>query len=936
MKRVLFYLTVMFASLQMRAQTVTITQSTGWLESAYVKWTPVAGVDSYKVYYTGGTFTDQIIDTQLIRNYGSYYRADVLGLAAGSYTVKVVPVTGGVDGLPTISSPITVLPHDRTGFAHDSGRIPGAYNLNGTLKSGAVVLYITQNTKNTVSLNVTGATANPCIGLQMILDGFKKGNDLRPLAVRLIGNITDLNYMLNGDIVIENKNKVLSSITFEGVGADALANGWGLRIKTASNIEVRNLNFLLTNASEGDNIGLQQDNDHIWVHNCDMYYGAAGGDADQAKGDGALDCKRSTFVTFSYNHFWDSGKCNLLGLSEGTTSGLYITYHHNWYDHSDSRHPRVRYYSAHVYNNYFDGNAKYGAGSTLGSSVFMEGNFFRNCKYPMLTSMQGTDVYNGAVGTFSGEDGGTIKAFNNTMSGQTRFVPYDAVNYPVEFDAIVTATRNQTIPNTIISKLGANAYNNFDTNAALYVNSLTIDEPAVAKDKVIQYSGCVGGGAIPWTFNNAVDDTSSAVNAGLMAALTGYTSGLVAIQGDGSAAGSTQTLAIPNNNDQTVASNTAITNMVFTWGGTATDATVTGLPASGITFVKDTVAKTITVSGTPTASVTFTVTTSGTGTPVSGSGDISILGAPAGDQIHNFTASVLVSTFYTFTSANMNSTPGSTTYDGLTLTARLKIESATVITYTTPAVSTLTLVFDPTFSGTIKLNNVSYTAAAGVVVIPNVPAGLNTITKGSVANLFYIKTAYALTTINLKVFIEGYYEAGAMRPVKKNQNTAYPNTTDVEDITVELHNAASPYGLVTSTAALLKTNGNAICTFVSGPNGSYFIVVKARNTIDTWSAAPQTVGAIPLTYDFTSAATKAFGSNMANLGGGVYGLFSGDVDASHDGNVDTIDYPFWESDSNNFESGVFRTDLNGDGNVDTIDFPIWENNSNNFVSVAKP
>ena len=186
----------------------------------------------------------------------------------------------------------------------------------------------------------------------------------------------------------------------------------------------------------GGNIGLQQDNEYVWVHNCDFFYGDAGSDADQVKGDGALDCKKSTYVTFSYNHFWDSGKSNLLGLSEGSNAGLYITYHHNWYDHSDSRHPRVRYYSAHVYNNYYDGNAKYGVGSTLGSSVFVENNFFRNCKYPMLTSMQGTDVYGGAEGTFLGENGGSIKAFSNTISGATRLVYYNATTLPVEFDLL--------------------------------------------------------------------------------------------------------------------------------------------------------------------------------------------------------------------------------------------------------------------------------------------------------------------------------------------------------------------------------------------------------------------------------------------------------------------------------------------------------------------
>lgn len=412
MKKIILLILV-FTSIHFYAQTVTITQATPWLESAYITWNPINGVDSYNVYYTGGGYTNQLIDTQLIRNYGTYFRADIVGLEAGNYTFKVVPVTTNIEGTGTVSNSITVLTHDRTGFAHSNGKIPGAYNLNGTLKSNAVVLYITEDTKNTISLNVTGANSNPCVGLQTILDGFKKGYDNRPLSVRLIGNLTNFNYMLNGDLVIENDNNALGSITFEGIGSDALANGWGLRIKKGSNIEVRNLGFMLTDASEGDNIGLQQDNNYVWVHNCDLFYGSPGSSSDQAKGDGALDCKKSTYITFSYNHFWDSGKSCLLGLSENTTTDLYITYHHNWFDHSDSRHPRIRYYSAHVYNNYFDGNSKYGTGSTLGSSVFMEGNYFRNCKYPMLTSKQGSDILNSSPGTFSDEDGGFIKAYNN-------------------------------------------------------------------------------------------------------------------------------------------------------------------------------------------------------------------------------------------------------------------------------------------------------------------------------------------------------------------------------------------------------------------------------------------------------------------------------------------------------------------------------------------
>jgi pectate lyase len=573
--------------------------------------------------------------------------------------------------------------------------------------------------------------------------------------------------MLNGDLVIENKKNVNSYITFEGVGEDAVADGWGIRVKSATNIEIRNIGTMNCNSSEGDNIGLQQDNDYIWVHNVDFFYGNAGSAADQIKGDGALDCKKSTYVTLSYNHFWDSGKSNLLGLSEGTTAGLYITYHHNWYDHSDSRHPRVRYYSAHVYNNYYDGNAKYGVGSTMGSSVFVENNYFRHCKYPMLTSMQGSDIFNPSLGandinnyaTFSKEDGGTIKAFNNYISQATRFVPYGdtdpaynisgVISSTIDFDAYVATTRNENVGSSVISSFGNNTYNNFDTNPAI-MYSYTPDTSEIAKDNVMLYSGRIKGGDFKWTFNDLVDDISSDVNTPLKTALTNYITDLVYVQGE--AVPSSQTLVVSTaNSSQDVIEGDALNTIILTWGGDATDVTVSGLPSSGITFVKDNVAKTVTISGTPTADVSYTITTVGTvSTPVSESGTISVLpvGSTTGDEIHNFTVSEKTSTFYGFGTApglpdaNMNSTNGLVTYDGLTLTRRLKIESTTSITYTTTAASSLTLVFDSSFSGKIKLDNIDYTATSGVVIIPDIPAGAHIISKNNTANLFYIKTVY--------------------------------------------------------------------------------------------------------------------------------------------------------------------------------------------------
>ena len=740
LKKLLFSITLLLVSTYLLAQTVTIDESGGWLESAYVKWQPVAEAESYNVYYSGEGITDQKIDDQLIRCYGSYNRADILGLKAGTYTITVAPVISGVEGTGTTTGSITVEAHDRTGFAFANGRIPGAYNADGTPKSGAVILYITENTKNTISLTVTGANANPCIGLQTILDGFKKGNDIRPLIVRLVGQITDLSYMLNGDIVIENKNNASSYITFEGVGDDAVADGWGIRVKNATNIEIRNIGTMNCNSGEGDNIGLQQNNDYIWVHNCDFFYGDAGGDADQAKGDGALDCKRSTYVTFSYNHFWDSGKSNLLGLNEDTTIGLYITYHHNWYDHSDSRHPRVRFYSAHVYNNYYDGNSKYGVGSTEGSSVFVENNYFRHCKYPMLTSMQGTDIYYGTGGTFSSEDGGTIKAYNNSISGETRFIPYDAINYPVEFDAYVATTRGETISSGITSKQGANTYNNFDTDPALYVKDLVVDTPETAKNKVMQYSGRMNGGDFNWVFNDAVDDTSSDVNASLKAALSGYATALVCVQGD-----------VGPDPEITLSANAGDGQVSLSW--------ITGnFTASSFEIFRDTDSdpsgrisiSTISdpaissyIDGTVTNDTTYYYWVVADGaiesnvasaTPTEGA-------AGTGNEIHNFTESGLTSTFYTIT-GNLSTSKGDAHYNDLTLTQCLKIESVTNISFTTVQESTLTLVFNDGFSGTIKVNGVNQIISGGLLTM-TIPADSYEITKDVTANLYYMSVQYS-------------------------------------------------------------------------------------------------------------------------------------------------------------------------------------------------
>ena len=166
MKKNIILLLLFSLVFQLRGQSPVITEAAGWLESAYVKWQPVTGADSYNVYYSGNGLTDKKIETQLIRSYGTYFRADIPGLKTGTYTLKVLPVVSGVEGTAATTGELTVLPHDRTGFAFQGGRIPGAYKADGTPKDGAVIIYISQNTKNTVTPNITAANTNTCVGLR--------------------------------------------------------------------------------------------------------------------------------------------------------------------------------------------------------------------------------------------------------------------------------------------------------------------------------------------------------------------------------------------------------------------------------------------------------------------------------------------------------------------------------------------------------------------------------------------------------------------------------------------------------------------------------------------------------------------------------------------------------------------------------------------------
>lgn len=516
------------------AGVIQITEAKGWQESAYLKWVPFEGASSYNVYVD-----DKKIDAQLVRQYKSYYRADVLGLKEGTYSVKVVPVNADgaeIAGANTASN-LVVKSYNREGFAHFKYDGVGAYNNDGTLKAGAKVLYITARSAKTVSTTVNTGKLETITGLQSIIDAYSKGKDKTPIAFRFIGKISlsDLDHISSSAEGFQIKGAEMN-MTFEGVGDDATVYGFGFLLRNATSVEFRNLAIM---RCLDDAMSLDTNNSHVWIHNMDLFYGKKGGAADQAKGDGTVDIKaNSQYITVAYNRFWDNGKASMCGMK--TESGPnYITYHHNWFDHSDSRMARIRTMSVHMYNNYYLHNDVYGVGATMGSSVFMESNYFDATKRPIMSSRQGTDAK--GDGTFSGEKGGLIKAYGNVFANKPdnfSYVPYAENN--TSFDAYEVSDPSEQVPTSVKTLVGGTSYDNFDTNPSLmyaYVADKAADVPAIVE-------GFYGAGRLNHGDIDFVIPDETVVTNGhqqpwpaLASLLDSYTSGVVKVFGESNAAG---------------------------------------------------------------------------------------------------------------------------------------------------------------------------------------------------------------------------------------------------------------------------------------------------------------------------------------------------------------------------------------------------------------
>lgn len=670
------------------AGVIQITEAKGWQESAYLKWAPFEGASSYNVYVD-----DKKIDAQLIRQYASYYRADVLGLKAGTYSVKVVPVNAEgteIDGANTASN-LVVKSFNREGFAHFKYDGVGAYNNDGTLKAGAKVLYITAKTAKTVSTTVNTGKSETITGLQSIIDAYSKGKDKTPIAFRIIGKVSlsDLDHISSSAEGLQVKGATMN-MTFEGVGDDATVYGFGFLLREAVSVEFRN--FAIMRCLD-DAMSLDTKNSHVWIHNMDLFYGKKGSAADQAKGDGTVDIKGdSKYVTVAYNRFWDNGKASMCGMKSETGEN-WITYHHNWFDHSDSRMARVRTMSVHMYNNYYQHNDVYGIGATKGSSVFMESNYFDGVKRPIMSSKQGTDAM--GDGTFSGEDGGLIKAYGNVFANKPdnfSYITYADNN--TSFDAYEVSAPSEQVPASVKTLVGGTSYNNFDTNSNLmyaYAADKAEDVPAIVE-------GFYGAGRLNHGDIDFVIPDETVVTNGhqqpwpaLASILDAYTSGVVKVFGESNASGE----------------------------GGSTEGGSTGGSGSG--------------EGGSTGGSTGGTEGGSTVTPIEGT------------VLVTFTDSKPSSSIVTV-SGNYATNKGTATIDGTSYSTCVKMESATNISVTVDKKVTMTLYFSSADTKTnskidgkkpAEVNAVIDSTAKTMTV--TLDAGSHIITKQDTCNLFGIK-----------------------------------------------------------------------------------------------------------------------------------------------------------------------------------------------------
>ena len=350
----------------------------GLSESAFVTWADsnIASAAAYYKLSSASSWTQA--DKELIRTVDGNARVDFLGLKAGTYDLRVH--VGGENADIEIKN-VVVNAYDRSGYAHDGFSGVGAYNDDGTLKSGVSVVYVSESTKaNLVSSIQKGNVCVRILGKISCPQYLSKN--------KLDSSITDIKGITRSNLgddsywnMIDVSGK--SNVTVEGVGTDAEFFQFGLTFKKCNSIEVRNLTFSDypedACSFEGSK-GSEGSYKNYWVHNCQFNVGKNGWDLtseqDKHYGDGATDIKHCSNVTMSYNLYNGCQKTMLVGGAD-THVQYNVTLHHNYYKSNKSRLPLARVGNVHIYNCYYESNTTC-MSARANAFIFLEANYFKS------------------------------------------------------------------------------------------------------------------------------------------------------------------------------------------------------------------------------------------------------------------------------------------------------------------------------------------------------------------------------------------------------------------------------------------------------------------------------------------------------------------------------------------------------------------------------
>ena len=195
-------------------------------------------------------------------------------------------------------------------------------------------------------------------------------------------------------------------------------------------------------------------------------------------------------------------------------------------------------------------------------------------------------------------------------------------------------------------------------------------------------------------------------------------------------------------------------------------------------------------------------------------------------------------------------------------------------------------------------------------------------------------------TLNLKLYIQGYFTSGLTMNAALYNSGISVNPADCDTIEVCLIDSTSLM-TVECMDVVINVNGQTSCVFPPSVFGnSYYIRVKHRNAIETWSANPVSMNSV-VNYDFSTNNSKAYGNNMVEVSPGIWAFWSGDISNGinygiQDGSIDSVDLSQMETAVDAISFGYDASDITGDGLVESADYSLLENNLDFFILSAHP